>query len=75
MRARGSTGIGGWFTKNAYSIYSSEPPTRGLQHCLLDEELDALPTRELAEGHEGEARIQTYGLAHRDGIAGSQLVV
>ncbi len=62
-----ASGIGGWFTKNAFSIYGSEPPARGFRHEILDAELAELPTREHAEQHDGRAWVETYGLAHHEG--------
>jgi acetyl-CoA C-acetyltransferase len=61
------SGVGGTFTKNAFSVLSASPPAAGFRHANLDAELSQLPTRELAGGHEGEATIESYTLPFEDG--------
>ena len=61
------SGVGGWFTKNTFSILAARPPARGFRHEALDAELAQLPTRELAERHDGEATLESYTLSYEDG--------
>ncbi len=63
------TANGGYVTKHAFGIYSTEPPPSGrFRHAEPQDEVDALPSRELAEDHEGEVAIETYTVMHdRDG--------
>ncbi len=68
----GSTGLvwanGGYLTKHAFGIYSTEPPADGFRHAHPQDEIDALPSREVAADHDGEATIETWTVMHgRDG--------
>jgi len=64
----GSTGLvwanGGYLTKHAFGIYSTEPPAGGFQHRHPQDEVDALPSREVATDHEGEATVETFTVMH-----------
>jgi acetyl-CoA C-acetyltransferase len=63
------TANGGYVTKHAFGIYSTEPPAAGtFRHAEPQDEVDALPRRELAEEHEGAVEIEAYTVMHgRDG--------
>lgn len=61
------SGVGGWFTKNAFAIHSTRPPPAGFRHEALDSELAALPTCELVDAHDGPATIETYALTYLEG--------
>jgi acetyl-CoA C-acetyltransferase len=68
----GSTGLvwgnGGYLTKHAFGIYSTEPPASGFQHRHPQDEVDALPSREVAPDFEGEATVETFTVMHgKDG--------
>ncbi|MCO8127664.1 acetyl-CoA acetyltransferase [Acidimicrobiia bacterium EGI L10123] len=68
----GSTGLvwanGGYLTKHAFGIYSTEPPAEGFRHAHPQDEIDALPSREVAPDHEGEATVETWTVMHgKDG--------
>jgi acetyl-CoA C-acetyltransferase len=68
----GSTGLvwanGGYLTKHAFGIYSTEPPADGFRHAHPQDEVDALPSREVAPDHEGEATLETWTVMHgKDG--------
>ena len=68
----GSTGLvwanGGYLTKHAFGIYSTEPPADGFRHAHPQDEIDALPSREVAADHDGEATIETWTVMHgKDG--------
>ncbi|HAS09686.1 MAG TPA: hypothetical protein DCS55_04080 [Acidimicrobiaceae bacterium] len=68
----GSTGLvwanGGYLTKHAFGIYSTEPPAEGFRHAHPQDEIDALPSREVAPDHDGEATVETWTVMHgKDG--------
>ncbi|HRE02552.1 MAG TPA: acetyl-CoA acetyltransferase, partial [Ilumatobacteraceae bacterium] len=50
----GRTGLvwanGGFATKHAFGVYSTEPPAHGFRHAYPQDEIDAMPRREVAEG-------------------------
>src|SRR3546814_13567938 len=60
----GTTGLvwanGGYLTKHAFGIYSTEPPAGGFRHAHPQDEIDVLPSREVVAAHAGEATIQTW---------------
>ena len=61
---------GGYVTKHAFGIYSTEPPAAAFQHASPQDEIDAMPQRELAEGADaaGTAIIEAFTVMHsRDG--------
>jgi acetyl-CoA C-acetyltransferase len=53
---------GGYATKHAFGVYSTEPPANGFRHAKPQDEIDALPRRELALPDEaaGPATIEAY---------------
>ena len=64
------TGNGGFLTKHAFGVFSSEPPTRAYRHDEPQDQVDAMPTRELAENAHGPAQIESYTVMFgRDGPA------
>lgn len=66
----GTTGLvwanGGFATKHAFGIYSTEPPTAGFRHGSPQDEIDAMPRREVAEGDNaiGPVTIEAYTIVH-----------
>ncbi len=52
---------GGYATKHSFGVYSTTPPT-SFQHAYPQDEIDAMPRRELAEPAEaeGSATIEAY---------------
>jgi acetyl-CoA C-acetyltransferase len=61
---------GGYATKHSFGIYSTGPPAGGFRHGHPQAEIDALPSRELAEAADaaGRATIEAYTVMHsRDG--------
>ncbi len=59
--ARGlCTGNGGYLTKHAFGVYSTEPPAEPYRHEDLQPEVDALPGREAVVDWDGEATIEGY---------------
>ena len=70
----GSTGLvwanGGYTTKHAFGVYSTEPPKDGFKYDYPQDQIDALPRRSLAspEDAAGEMTIEGYSVMHdRDG--------
>ncbi|MCU1397833.1 MAG: hypothetical protein JWN62_942 [Acidimicrobiales bacterium] len=73
--APGSNGLvwanGGYATKHAFGIYSTTPPTDGFKHGTPQDEINAMPRRDVATIEEaaGPATIEVYTVMHdRDGI-------
>jgi acetyl-CoA C-acetyltransferase len=64
----GSIGLcsanGGYVTKHAFGIYSTEPPPTPFTHRNCQEEIDEFPTRELAADHVGAVTIEGYTVMH-----------
>ena len=54
------TGNGGFLTKHAFAVFASEPPSRAYRHEDPQDEVDAMPTRELAESAHGPAEVESY---------------
>lgn len=69
---RGSAGLvhgnGGWVAKQAFAIYSTEPPADGFRYENLQAEIDALPTREALVDWEGPVTIEACTVAHQKGV-------
>jgi acetyl-CoA C-acetyltransferase len=63
------TANGGYVTKHAFGVYSTDPPPAGrFRHAEPQAEVDALPRRELTDDHEGPVEIESYTVMHdRDG--------
>lgn len=55
---------GGYLTKHAFGVYSTEPPAGGFGHVHPQDEIDALPSREVAADHEGPATIESWVVMH-----------
>ena len=64
----GSVGLcsanGGYVTKHAFGLYSTEPPQAGFRHENCQEAIDAEPRRELAAGYTGPVTIEAYTVMH-----------
>ena len=58
------TANGGFLTKHAFGVYSTEPPVGPFRHEDLQEQVDALPRREVRIDHEGPATIESYTVMH-----------
>jgi acetyl-CoA C-acetyltransferase len=68
----GSVGLitanGGFITKHAFGVYSTEPPAQPFRHADPQAEVDALPRRELCEEPDGTAAVEAWTVMHdRDG--------
>ena len=66
----GETGFvwanGGYTTKHAFGVYSTQPPADGFRYACPQDEIDAMPRRDLAEPADaaGEATIEAYTVMH-----------
>jgi acetyl-CoA C-acetyltransferase len=65
----GSIGLisanGGFVTKHAFGVYSSEPSPHGaFRYAHPQATIDASPTRQLAEHYAGPATVETYTVMH-----------
>ncbi len=54
------TANGGYLTKHAFGVYSSEAPASDFQHANLQSEVDVTPKRQWLVDHDGEAVIESY---------------
>jgi acetyl-CoA C-acetyltransferase len=71
LRARpGEKGLvwanGGYTTKHAFGVYSTDPPANGFRHAYPQDVIDAMPRRELAEPADaaGATTIEAYTVMH-----------
>ena len=55
---------GGYLTKHAIGLYSTEPPPRPFRHKEPQAEVDALPARELVTDHKGGATVEGYSVMY-----------
>jgi len=59
------TANGGYLTKHAFGVYSTEPPPAGrFRHAEPQAEIDALPRRSPAPDHVGAVEIESYVVMH-----------
>jgi acetyl-CoA C-acetyltransferase len=64
------TGVGGYLTKHTLGLYSTEPPPDGFRWADAQEQAEATPRRDLAEGVDGTATVESWVVQHgRDGDA------
>ena len=60
------TGNGGYLTKHAFCVYSTEPPAQPYRHEDLQPRVDALPRRGVAADHAGPVAIEAYSVMYGD---------
>jgi acetyl-CoA C-acetyltransferase len=66
------TANGGYLTKHALGVYSARPPDEGFRWESVQDAVDALPARQVAEGHAGSVTLEAYTVVHeRDGKPGT----
>ncbi len=67
----GSIGLvsanGGFLTKHAFGIYSTEPPGQPFRVADVQAQVDALPSREVAAGHAGPVTVEASTVTHAFG--------
>ena len=67
---KGKTGLvwanGGYTTKHAFGVYSTEPPADGFKYDYPQDQIDALPRRSLASPAEaaGDVTVEAYSVMH-----------
>jgi acetyl-CoA C-acetyltransferase len=76
----GSVGLisanGGFITKHAFGVYSTEPPAGPFRHIEPQAEVDALPRRELCEEPDGLVDVETWTVMHdREGAPETGILV
>ena len=54
------TANGGYLTKHAFGVYSTEAPDVDFQHADVQAEVDQEPTRDWLAEYDGEATIESY---------------
>ena len=54
------TANGGYLTKHAFGVYSTEPPAQAYQHEDLQKQVDAQPFREVEHNQNGAAQVEGY---------------
>ena len=54
------TANGGLLTKHALCIYSTEAPNKPFASASLQDEVDAMPRRDVADEHEGKVTVESY---------------
>lgn len=77
-KAPGSKGLitanGGYLTKHAFGVYSSQAPEQGFQYADLQAEVDATPSREVVINLRSEATVESYTVMYgADGPAISHI--
>ncbi len=70
-RLRGDTGSiglvtanGGYLTKHAFGVYSTTPPSAPWRHARPQDQVDALPRRDLCEVVDGEVAVEATVVMH-----------
>ena len=58
------TANGGFLTKHAFGVYSTTPPPVAFRHADLQDEVDRLPSRDLAEVVDGPVTVETSTVVH-----------
>jgi acetyl-CoA C-acetyltransferase len=67
---KGKTGLvwanGGYTTKHAFGVYSTEPPASGFKYDYPQDQIDALPRRSLATPADaaGDVTVEAYSVMH-----------
>ncbi len=70
----GSVGLcsanGGYLTKHAFGVYSTEPSEGGFRHQNCQDEIDRFPSVELDADYTGDATIEAYTVMHGRMLSG-----
>lgn len=75
----GSRGLvsanGGYLTKHAFGVWSTEPPAQPFEWAHPQDEVDALPATVPVEHHEGPVTVEAYTVVHeRDGAPDNAVI-
>ena len=64
------TANGGYLSKHAFGIYSSQPPEKDFQYAGLQADVDKTPSREWLVDYDGEVAIESYTVMYGpDGVS------
>lgn len=58
------SGVGGYFTKHSFGVYSGHPPETPYRFESPQKEIDALPQRQEAADFKGAAEIEAYSIKY-----------
>lgn len=58
------TANGGNVDKHAFGLLGSDPPPSGWRHEVPQDEIDALPGREILDSHEGTVTVEAWTVMH-----------
>ena len=58
------TANGGYITKHAFGTYSSDRPEQPVQHAKLQDQVDALPKREVVMNNTGQGVVEGYSVMY-----------
>ena len=58
------TGNGGYITKHAFGVYSTQPPEKPFQYADVQNELDATAAREAVIDYRGDVTIESYSVMY-----------
>lgn len=58
------TANGGYITKHAFGIYSTDAPERPFQHADLQDQVDATLKRDVVIGHQGTGTVEGYSVMY-----------
>ena len=58
------TANGGYITKHAFGIYSSDAPEQSFQHANLQDQVDATLKRDVVIGYEGKGVVEGYSVMY-----------
>jgi acetyl-CoA C-acetyltransferase len=62
------TALGWYATKHSLGLYSTRPPATPFRARSVQDEVDALPRREIVADHDGPATVESFTVMHeRDG--------
>lgn len=54
------TSNGGFLTKHAFGVYSTEPPANGFRYDQPQERVDITPTRDVVQTFDGAVEVESY---------------
>jgi acetyl-CoA C-acetyltransferase len=58
------TANGGYITKHAFGTYSTDRPEQPFQHANLQDQVDALPKREVVMDNTGQGVVEGYSVMY-----------
>lgn len=58
------SGVGGYFTKHSFGVYSGRPPEKPYRFASPQKEIDSLPRRKEAADFKGVAELEAYSIKY-----------